>query len=46
MHRYSRLCNEDYSYKGITIPEGSLVFIPSHIIHKDAQYWEDLEIEI
>ena len=43
-YRFTRECGkDDYTYKNITIPKGTAVFISAMVLHKDPQYWEDPE---
>ena len=41
--RIIRECIQDYHYKDIVIPAKSMVMIPSFLLHKDPNYWEDPE---
>ncbi|XP_023223393.1 cytochrome P450 3A21-like [Centruroides sculpturatus] len=37
----NRICSEDYSYKGITIPKGSIITVPVQVLQSDPAYWSE-----
>ncbi|XP_072169068.1 cytochrome P450 3A24-like [Diadema setosum] len=39
----SRVCNETFTYNGITVEKGVRIFIPIYTIHHDEEYWPDPE---
>ena len=41
--RFSRECKRAFKYEEMTIPEGCSLIIPSYLLHKDPEYWEDPE---
>ena len=41
--RTSRECQETTVIKGVTIPKGAIVMIPTFLLQIDPQYWKDPE---
>ena len=41
MYRTQRLCYKTITVGGVTIPEGTLVMIPTSAIHHMAKYWPE-----
>ena len=39
--RISRECHETTVIKGVIIPKGAIVMIPTHLLQADPQYWKD-----
>ncbi|XP_067125835.1 cytochrome P450 3A21-like isoform X1 [Centruroides vittatus] len=37
----NRICSDDYSYKGITIPKGSIITVPVQVLQNDPAYWTE-----
>ncbi|XP_023237842.1 cytochrome P450 3A8-like isoform X1 [Centruroides sculpturatus] len=37
----NRVCKEDYRYKDITIPKGSIISIPINFLQNDPAYWSE-----
>ncbi|XP_023564449.1 cytochrome P450 3A9-like [Octodon degus] len=41
--RFSRVCKKDIEIKGLFIPKGTIVLIPTFVLHHDPGYWENHE---
>ncbi|XP_023239142.1 cytochrome P450 3A17-like [Centruroides sculpturatus] len=37
----SRACEQDFVYKGLTIPKHVGIFVPTIILHRDPNYWQE-----
>ncbi|XP_075851431.1 cytochrome P450 3A4-like [Microcebus murinus] len=41
--RLERVCKKDVEIKGVFIPKGVVVMIPTYILHRDSKYWPEPE---
>ncbi|XP_072415399.1 cytochrome P450 3A21-like isoform X1 [Chiloscyllium punctatum] len=41
--RLDRVCKKDVQLNGITIPKGTIVMVPSYVLHRDPDYWQEPE---
>ncbi|XP_036176814.1 cytochrome P450 3A12-like isoform X4 [Myotis myotis] len=41
--RLERVCKKDVEINGVFIPKGTVVMVPSFILHRDSTYWPDPE---
>ena len=40
-NRVPRICNKDFTYKGIHVKKGIQVVVPVYALHYDEDYYED-----
>ncbi|XP_006889677.1 PREDICTED: cytochrome P450 3A12-like isoform X2 [Elephantulus edwardii] len=41
--RLERVCKKDVEINGVNIPKGSVVMVPSYVIHRDPELWPEAE---
>uniref|UniRef100_A0A6I8P3J2 Thromboxane-A synthase n=1 Tax=Ornithorhynchus anatinus TaxID=9258 RepID=A0A6I8P3J2_ORNAN len=41
--RIQRVCKETTQIKGLTIPKGTVVIIPTFVLHRDSEHWPEPE---
>ena len=41
--RNERMCNEDWTYEGLTIEKGTVIGIPIFALQRDPRFWENPE---